>query len=423
MKPKVYHAHIPKTAGTALNSWLNDSASSERVKPDEFDGELSRWLRVKGFPEGRSADAVADVCWNIYDVLHGHRNIIQGRTADSTILTTLRDPVARSISLFFDFASIKEEVLATLYYVSSQNLEYRRDCTRLTFTELRKKWSENRVFLGQHQDFMCRYLTNHKIRRAEEFFQLTPLERFQRALQVLDQEIDAIGVTEDMDKSILYFSEVLCRYPVRSLPRYNPGRPKTSEITPADRAYLDSITVGDQLLWKHYKRRFDSLDVNYSVEIFESKNLGKALQAIEMRRVNGKWAYDMNMALVGDGFWGRDSAGTKACRRWSGPLQDSVLYLPTLVDGPIDITLYVQGWQGRESRSSFGVRVWGTPVEHEFNSGPCVDDLVTFRARPRQGVIKLNFYAETRTDEECGKSESDGRRKGFSLKCITMPET
>jgi len=160
MVQKVYHAHIPKTAGTSLNSWLNDSVSVDRAKPDDFDGVLTRWLKTRGIPGIRSAATVSASCWEIYDVLHGHRNLMHGRNSDSIVLTLFREPVARSISLFYDLASLNENDLA---HLSGQTLAYRQDCLQLSFAEVRKKWSQSLLFLGQHLDYMCRFFLRDEL--------------------------------------------------------------------------------------------------------------------------------------------------------------------------------------------------------------------------------------------------------------------
>ena len=416
MVTKVYHAHIPKTAGTSLNSWLDDGVATERAKPDEFDGELVRWYKARGIPGFRSARTISASCWDLYDVIHGHRNLLQVRPPGSIVLTVLREPVARSISLFFDLAAHDDEKIS---HLDGATLAYRRDCIEFPFAHVREKWSNSPLFFGQHVDYMCRFFLRNEA-PGKLFYDLDPHERFRRARAYVDSEVTAFGLTEQMDKSILHFSRTLARYPVSSLPRYNLGRPKTSEITADDRRYLESVTSADRMLWEHCVRRFEDLRIDYSLETFEAVNLKRALEAVVLTRSDDRFVYDMDAAFVGDGFWGRDSPGGDSCRRWSGPSDDSVLYLPWPHAGEAAVSLNIAGWMHRDARSSLAMKVWGEPVAASVSPGRDLADVVRFRARPRGGALKLEFHCAAKTGEEAESKESDTRRRGFSLHSITL---
>ena len=416
MVPKVYHAHIPKTAGTSLNAWLDDSVSADRAKPDGFDGELVRWFKAYGVPGIRSEKTIFASCWDIYDVLHGHNNMSNARTDNSIVVTVMRDPLARSISLYYDLASLSEDKLK---HMKGPVLSYRQDCLKMSFNDIRNKWSHSILFQRQYLDYMCRFFMRNDF-SFETPFKMSSEERFRSAAAIIERDVTAYGVTEQLGKTVHRFSQVLGLYPRKSLPRYNLGRPKTSEITSDDKLFISTLTVGDRMLWEHYTNKLGDMSVDYSVENFESAKLGEAIKAVRLMEHREGVAYGINAAFIGDGFWGRDSARGAECRRWSGPEDDSVLYLPWTQAAPVDVALHVSGWSSPDARSSFSVRGWSAPLKHSFSSGGEVADIVRFRAIPRNGVLKLQFHSLARTDEEVGNPVSDGRRKAFSLKSIVL---
>jgi hypothetical protein len=345
----------------------------------------------------------------MYDVIHGHRNLLQARRPDSIVFTVLRDPVARSLSLFFDLASLSE---ADIAHLQGPTLAYRRDCLEIPFTQLRKKWSHSQLFLGQHADYMCRFFLRNDV-TEETFLQMSSKERFRRALASIERDVTAFGLTEQMDKSIHHFSQVLGLFPRQSLPGYNLARSKGFEITADDRRYLESITAGDRMLWEHCTKKFEEIRVDYSVATFESVRLSNAIRAIVVKRRGDSIIYDMNSAFIGEGFWGRERPGEPECCRWSGPSDDSVVYLPCPQDAAVEVALNVAGWVHRGARSSFRVKVWGELAAHAFSAEEGLAHVVRFRAAPRNGVLKLEFHSVAKTDEECSASSFSQRKSSM----------
>jgi hypothetical protein len=416
MIPKIFHAHIPKTAGTSLNEWLDDCVSFAYAKPASWEGDMQQWLKKNGVRGCRIWRAVAETSWDLFDVLHTHENMLPLRPPNSIVLTVLRDPVARSISLFHDQASLTE---GDFIHKRPVAVAFHRDCLVLPFSELFKKWSTFRVFRFRYDDFTCRIFLYHDV-SYRDFVRMSGEERFWRALTKIERQVDAFGVAEQMDKTVRHFSQVLGLYPKTTLPRVNVGRSPKTAITAEDRRCFESLTVGDRMLYDRLTAKFDKIQVNYTVEDFERDKLRDAVQRIEVKRTTRQIIYKMSAALIGDGFWGRDSRGKPDCCRWSGPTDDSVLYVPAFRTPLVKITIDVRGWMSPEARSTFRVKVWGEPAKYEFAPRKDIADVVTFRGAPREGILKLEFHAPARTDEECGHPFSDGRRKGLSINRIVI---
>jgi hypothetical protein len=416
MPAKIYHVHIHKTGGTSLNEWLDDCVSYDRALSADWAAALIEWYRSKGLSLARCCASVAYACWDFFDVLHGHENILPQRPANAIVLTVLRDPVARAISLFHDLASLTESDFA---HKRPAAIALHRDCLAMPFAALRQKWGKSRVFREIFNDSVCRLFLVHYV-PYRDFLRMAPEERFRRALANIERQVDAFGVAEQMDKTVRHFSQVLGLYPKASLPKVNVGRPPKTEVSSEDRRYLESITVGDHMLFNHLLEKFDNIQVDYSVEAFEKDKLQDAMQRVEIKQVKERIIYGMSAALIGDGFWGRDSRGEPDCCRWSGPGDDSVLYVPSFHTPLVKIAIDVRGWQSPLVRSCFRVKVWGEPVEHTFTAGQDLADVVRLRGSPRDGVLKLEFHAPGTIDEECGRPFADGRRKGFSINRIVI---
>ena len=413
---KIYFAHIPKSGGTTINAWLDDAVSYEKAMPGDFRGGLTKWFAQSGIGRQRGEKAVSNICWEIFDVIHGHDNNLAERTQDTVVVTIFRQPVERCISLFYDQASLSE---AHLKNESRRARIYYRDCRSESFSTIRAKWSKFRAFQEIYADQVCRHFLSSTT-SFREFCALSPRARFERAVEKIEQDVNGVGFTESMEKTAGLFSKTLGLYPVSSLPRLNLGRPKTTPITDEDRQYLASINVADQLLYDYFRKRFDDAKVDYSAEDFERDRLPDAIKRVAVRSFEGHLLYDMNAALLGSGFWGRDGAGQKDCCRWTGPENDSTLYIPACRDGENIVDLLVRGWMSGENRASLEIKVWGEPVAHKFLPAPKLADIVRFRASPRNGILKLQFHCRALTDDECLRALSDGRRKGFAISHIKV---
>lgn len=413
---RVYHLHIRKTGGTSLNEWLDDMVPFERAMPPGWDKSLFLWYRDKGIWKGRCHKSVSRACWDFFDIIHAHENFLENRAEHSSVLSVFRDPIARSISLFYDDASL---IASDLVRKRPIAIAFHRDCISRPFEEVRRKWHRRGLFLSRYSDPMCAALVSPEISRLA-FFRMSPNERFDRALASIDRNIDAFGLTEQMEKTAHHFSQILGLYPKTTLPKFNIGRPHKTEFTEADRRYLESITLADRMLYEALSRRFEKIDVRYSVDDFERHKLAEAMQRVETRKKDGKIIYDMNAALIGDGFWGRDSRGKPDVCRWTGPGDNSVIYIPAAPAPRVKISVEVRGWLCGEARSSFCVRVWGKPVEHTFSPGENLANIATFFGTPRNGILKLEFHIPAKTDDECGHPNSDGRRKGALINRIVI---
>ena len=416
MVDKIYHFHIPKTAGTSLNEWLDDCVSFERARPANWHGPLLAWYQQKGIGRARACRSVTMACWDVFDVIHDHKNILPLRPPNSVCVTVLRDPVERVISGFNDFSRLVPSDFAHRRPVT---VAFQTDCLAMSFAELYRKWGARPVFRFKFEDLACRLLLTHEV-GPRRFLRMEPRERFVRALAVLKKQIDAVGIFERMDETLDHFSRVLGLYPRRALPRLNIGGPMKTEITAEDRRRIETINVGDRMLYDCLAETFNARDVGYSVETFEADRLLEAMRRIDIHRRAGETIYEAKDALIGDGFWGRDSRGKPDCCRWSGPGDDSVLYVHSSPARNVKVSLDVRGWLSPEARSEFRVKVWGRPVEHRFRPGENLADIVEFGAAPRGEILKLEFHAPAKTDDECGHPESDGRRKGFLMNRIVV---
>ena len=400
-----------------MNSWLDDAVSFNRAKPGTFDGYLDLWLRDHGVASDQSIHANCKCCWELFDVLHGHRNMLPEKPANAAALTVFRDPVSRTQSQFHDLAAHTE---ADFRHIRSPSaLEFHKDSLKMSFADLGQKWGGRHPFQSLFVDYMCRIFLSRS-HRFLEFMALSPRERFESSRALIESRVDAFGFTEKMGHTIQHFSQVLGLYPRRSLPQYNVRKSKKTAITSEDKKYIKSITTADQMLYDYFFAKFERLNIAYSVEDFEKHKLPDAIQRVEVERSDGRITYDMNSALLGEGYWGRDGAGRPECCRWSGPEAESTLYIPSPPQGEVLVELIISGWMSADSRASMRIKAWDNIVEHRIVSADNGAEAVRFRALPRDGVLKLQIRSVAKTDEECRRKLSDGRRKGFALSQISL---
>jgi len=90
------------------------------------------------------------------------------------------------------------------------------------------------------------------------------------------------------------------------------------------------------------------------------------MQRVKLTRSGRQMIYKMSAALIGDGFWGRDSRGRPDCCRWTGPGDDSVLYVPSFDEPIVEVAMDVRGWIAPEARADFRVKIWDEAVDHRF---------------------------------------------------------
>jgi hypothetical protein len=409
----IYHLHVPKTAGSTINAWLDDLAPYKQVRPRTFEGDLAKFLRTSSSASDNVRNSiVVDASWKLFTVIHGHDNILSRMPNNAKSFVFFRDPVDRSISQHFDHSHLSPQDLLGLRHSGAMLL----DCQSLGIEDFLKKWHQSTQFQEIYCDRHCRSLTDHKITK-HEFFGMTIEDRFSAARKVIDTEIGFVGLQSAFSESLYNLARFLQVCPPDIRPSINVRSKPIAAPTDLTLKLLGSVTQADHKLLKHVETLVASRKAHshpYSEKEFEEAYAKDRISDLKLRETALGLTYCMNDTLVGAGFWGRDGAGTLDCCRWTGPGSRSVIYLPNPA-WACNIRIAVKGWMSVEVRKSFELWINDRRCDFVFEGGDNVADFICFEAGG-EDFLKIEFRVNAAvSDEECGRELSDGRRKGLAI--------
>lgn len=373
---RVLHAHIMKCAGTSLNSWLDTLAGDER----SWDG-LMQFTLLRTRP-----------VFKVAAVMHGHRNLIAHAPPGTLRLTVLREPVARLVSQVSDWRRLDNES------ARSEPVDLREmvaDTKRMSLLDFlaRHKRGRYRHYLD---NTMTRMLASSRLNKA--FCELAdPSLLLGAALACLEEDIDVVGLTEELGLTRNAITERLGLPPVPAFPRLNESasdRVRAAESVPAAQE-LAALT------------RFDAQLHARAVEIFESRHRATAQawtdEAFEVRDAAATTAllrgdfdgealcFSVRGPLIGRGFHPRDGAGTPFRSLWSGPGPRLLLYMPVPPGLPIELLVWVRGYADPSLRGRLAVLVDGTPAPHLFEPLRGHAERLVIPCRPSRPFVRLEI--------------------------------
>lgn len=412
---KLYHFHINKCGGTALNGWLDMQAADHRT-PDP--------AQLKDLVTGSNGRHVLDIVegWSAFawfDVVHGHGPLRAHAPPGTFAFTVLRDPVQRLISQVHDWRRLNPdhyphetpEMRATLIACRSMPLG------RLlaTFGHV----AEGSVF----DNIITRRLAACRMGPlAERIPDATLLLR--TAIEVLEDDFDFVGLTEEMELS----RNALCALAGLPPAESELGR---SNVTRTDRTataeeleaapQLEAVTRLDRQLYDHARTLFDwrhrEAGLGYGAAEFEALHAARLLGTLEPVERDGASCHSVRGPVFGSGFHGRDSARLPQCAIWTGPSPRTVLYVPVPVGRRIDLLLWIRGYANPDQRGQLRVFLDGCAAAHHFEAVRGCADLLVVRnqasCRPFQRLeLELD---ETVPGGTPGTETHDPRLRGLSF--------
>ncbi len=411
---KIGHVHIPKTAGTSVNSWLDDLVSFERARPAVFPTRFAEFMRDHNVPVDVANELCSELSWKAYDIVHGHRDLIRAAPEGAFLFTFLRDPIQRAWSQYFDHSRLQEHDYA---HLSKAFQRYHRAVRAHSFSQSLKTLRNEPVLREIYEDRQCRALVSWKY-SLDAFHELSPRQRFEEAAEALTDKIDFAGIQEDVPRSMRALAAALGACPAQQVRHLNvvERRTKAGEDEAVANAILAEMNQADQMLYDFATERSQAslaAAESYDEEDFESHYAHARVTALA-KIVGNTGLYTMNHPLIGTGFSGRDSAGTEECCRWTGPGTRSVIYLPFTGNR---LRIFIRGWIDDAVRESFRLRVNGQPVDFSFEKQEGAEDVAVFQ--PSKGAapyLKIEMeVARTFKDQELGRPGGDTRSKGASI--------
>ncbi len=421
---KIYHFHIPKTAGTTVNGWLDGCVHTDRARPADFANRWQlEWLGEEtlfaeqdflsvDYKDRLAAMKHYGVTW--FDVLHGHISHLDVLPENRFVFTILRDPVARTISQYKDYRRLK----ASDYGHKFQAARKVHDCARQQdLPSFLQASNNNPFFRAVFEDGMCRFILQDQY-SFEQFNALDVDERAGAASQFLEDHIDLVGVTEDLPNVMKELALRLGQVAPNSLPHSNQTQSLSSLDEKIGTYICEELCPADVQLYAKVRQDWGARDSTLAAQLpCDSPQFRKQLSKLSPITIGKEKVFDMNMPLIGQGFHSRDSAGETSCCRWMGPGNEATLYFPAPSDRPLVVRFFVAGWSDAELLKDLKIKIDGTLVEWSIEDRNNVFHalVVTTPKQSPNCEVLLPFRKVTFALQTLHQTQEDPRKRGFNL--------
>ena len=240
---RIAFLHIGKTAGTSFTSFLQTLYPKEKI----YNGSLQEYLN---FDDSKVLD---------YDLYLGHSgfNLLENKSAD--IITFLRNPIDRLLSLYFFWQKISNK------HPPSKHFHLANELDIVSFFDLGFGNSKDNIGIrlaiaNDTQNTQAWQLaSNHTTKNRTHYrkLKLTDDELFKMAITNLDK-MAFVGLTELFDDSIEHFCKKYPQYSVlkNNIPKKNitADRKKTEDVPMSIRRELMRFCEVDYAVYDYALR-------------------------------------------------------------------------------------------------------------------------------------------------------------------------
>lgn len=372
----VLHAHIMKCAGTSLNSWLDTLAGDQR----SWNGLMQHTLL-------RTRTVFLSAA-----VMHGHRNLIGQAPPGTLRLTVLREPMARLVSQISDWRRLDD---ADTRHGPAELHEMVSDTRRLPLKDffVRHRRSPYRHYVD---NTMTRILASSRLDKA--FCETAdPALLLGAALACLEEDVEVVGLTEELDLTRNAIAECLGLPPVTAFPRLNDSaseRVRAAESGPAAQE-LAALTRFDAQLHARavelFEARHRATAQAWTDEAFEARDAAATTALLRGDFDGEAMCFSVRGPLIGRGFHPRDGAGTPFRSLWSGPGPRLLLYMPVPPGMPIELLVWVRGYADPSLRGRLAVLVDGAPAPYLFEPLRGHAERLVIPCRPSRPFVRLEI--------------------------------
>lgn len=342
----LYFLHIPKTAGTSYRTYLEDHFDADLICPHLVVEELLP--RPPSELDG-------------YRLISGHHGwFLPGMLrAEPTIVTVLRDPVARSLSHFYHQRNTPGDWLHEIVrdwtfeqYVTSPigmselaNFQVRH----LALDRVQEDyWDHSELRDRDHDALMVKYsdprLVDRAIERADRFA--------------------VVGIQERFDETLRLTAHTLGWPPRSAPPRLNPRRTQRDEgdLTERAREQLHRITALDRALYDRAAARFDERVKGLDTGAVERRYA----EAWAARERVSRVRFGFDKAILGEGWHVRSARADGPVTRWTGPAPHATMDLALAAGRDLRIVFNAGVWVA-DLRPTLRLSVNGEPVPLTFS--------------------------------------------------------
>jgi hypothetical protein len=308
---RLFFLHIPKTAGTTLTSYIDDRFDVDCTLPRSLLGQNALYVRPEDL-RGREQELAS------FDLVRGHFGypIWQEFFADHTLLTMLRDPAARVVSLYNDWRSKSPENLAAAPPAETELAHLAGRCSMAEF-------------LVQPHPLINRLFANGQARQLAGFIdEDRPDGELLQLASAHLRKCSLVGLTEFFDLSVACIARMFGWDLPSEVARLNTsaGRGLAGEIDAQTRARIEAMNIVDAQIYQ------------MGVELFRSQ-LTRAVREMQRgdaspqrngmpRESTGPVVIDMGSRFNGTGFHVREGVGGPKVWRWTGPSREAMVEMP-----------------------------------------------------------------------------------------------
>ena len=240
----LYFVHLPKCGGTSLRSFLEDNYPAHLVMPDNM--TLQRYGNL--YPPAKVLAAYDKMDRAKYKLLRGHYHVDYGfmLPGKTTLLTVLREPVARTISHIK--MMIRDSARFAHHTVDS-------------FVEEHMELQNNMM-----TRFFCKQVYRHEMDRVPDQFRLldyipvdVPLNDNDGVVALKNLErVQFVGIQDDLDRFAQCVAKELNLKGVNKLPKLN-AHPSRSKYAPETLERIREHNQYDIHLYEEAQRRSAAL--------------------------------------------------------------------------------------------------------------------------------------------------------------------
>lgn len=387
MSSKIFFLHIPKTWGTSLHHLLKDCFDESAIMPRTFlhmPWEHQEHLPDDLLPLVRSYEYVyGHLGWGVYDEC----------ASDFSLLTFLRDPVDRVVSLYNDFRTKSQENYETASHQGKKIIEAARELSLDRFLESGIPWVKDLFRDGQ---------TRQVLSGVSDGSVSAEL-----AISFLDSHGAYVGIMEEFNTEIrTLLGFLLGGQSLQAMPHKNTSRwtLSTKDLDKNTYALVKEYTTQDQILYNTYKRRTQRAEL-------------KRLTSVQTKAL----VLNFDEKMLGSNWHEREGRRTGRVWRWTGPGPSSTLKID-IWPGKYAVYFFIISCFELSDLEALNISIDTQPIETEYlwvvDGAHCLMGYVNISSWDLHTRELMIVCPAVRSHADIHPDNDDTRKKGVAFSSI-----